>query len=142
MPGRKSDSSQSIDEVSRIRQRLDDINNLHHRHIRDQLELAMCSMMEFLNEKPRLLEEYAQNLRGVSRDDIGQELLDNILEQVRQIKTELNKTIDPPADGVAVLDDANDVFSKNTVLLGMINKLQRIEAILHTRVGEPATEEN
>ena len=93
MAKRDTITQQHIDETSRIRQRLDDINSIHHRNIRDQLELAMCIMAEFLNEKPRKLEEYIESLRNISNDDVGQALLDNLLEQIRQIKMQLNSAI-------------------------------------------------
>ncbi len=119
------------------------MNETHHRAIRDQLELAMCRMMEFLNEKPRHLEEYATNLRKISKDDIGQAMLDNMLEQIKQIKTELNNTIDlPDDDQITDLDDANKLLSKNSVLLNLVNRLQTVECVLHTHIDDPAGEEN
>ena len=143
MAKRDTITQQHIDETSRIRQRLDDINSIHHRNIRDQLELAMCIMVEFLNEKPRKLEEYIENLRNISNDDVGQALLDNLLEQIRQIKMQLNSAIAvPDGDQTADLDDANEMLSKNYMLLNLINRLQYIDNILRTHIDESATGEN
>lgn len=143
MTKRKNNTRQYIDEISRIRQRLSDFNDVHHRNIRDQLELAMCKMMEFLNEKPTYLDDYVKNLRNMSTDDIGQALLDNVAEQLKQIKTEINSTIElPDDDEITELDDANQITSKNYILLNLINRLHHIEIILHTHVGESHDDEN
>ena len=120
-----------------------DLNRMHYRNIQGQLELAMCKMMEFLNEKPQHIEEYIKNLRSISTDDIGQALLDNMLEQIKQIKSELNSTIElPDDDPITVLDDANKLLSKNHLLLNLVNRLQTMETMLHTHVGDPSKEEN
>ena len=120
-----------------------DLNDMHHRNIQGQLELAMCKMMEFLNEKPQHIEEYIKSLRSISTDDIGQALLDNMLEQIKQIKSELNSTIElPDDDPITVLDDANKLLSKNHLLLNLVNRLQTMETMLHTHVGDPSKEEN
>ena len=103
----------------------------------------MCKMVEFLNEKPRKLEEYIENLRNISNDDVGQALLDNLLEQIRQIKMQLNSAIAVPDDDqTADLDDANGILSKNYMLLNLINRLQYIDNILRTHIDESATGEN
>ena len=143
MTKRKNNTRQHIDEISRIRQRLGDFNDVHHRNIRDQLELAMCKMMEFLNEKPTYLDDYVKNLRNMSTDDIGQALLDNVAEQLKQIKAEINSTIElPDDDEITELDDANQITSKNYILLNLISRLHHIEIILHTHVGESHDDEN
>ena len=113
MSEHNKNSQQLIDEITRIRRRMGDLNRMHHRNIQEQLELAMCKMMEFLNEKPQHIEEYIKNLRSISTDYIGQALLDNMLEQIKQIKAELNSTIElPDDDPITVLDDANKLLSK------------------------------
>ena len=143
MSGHNKNSQQSIDEITRIRRRMGDLNDMHYRNIQEQLELAMCKMMEFLNEKPQHIEEYIKNLRSISTDDIGQALLDNMLEQIKQIKSELNSTIElPDDDPITVLDDANKLLSKNHLLLNLVNRLQTMETMLHTHVGDPSKEEN
>ena len=143
MSGHDDGPQRFVDEISRIRERLRDLNGVHHKSIRDQWELAMCRMMEFLNEKPGHLEEYIKNLRRVSRDDIGQALLDNMLEQVKQIKKESYDAVDlPDDDSITELDGANRTISKSHALLSMVYRLWAIERALHTHVGEPADVEN
>ena len=143
MSEHNKNSQQLIDEITRIRRRMGDLNRMHHRNIQEQLELAMCKMMEFLNEKPQHIEEYIKNLRSISTDDIGQALLDNMLEQIKQIKAELNSTIElPDDDPITVLDDANKILSKNCLLLNLVNRLQIMETMLHTHVDDPSKEEN
>ena len=56
---------------------------------------------------------------------------------------QLNSTIAvPDGDQIADLDDANEILSKNYMLLNLINWLQYIDNILRTRIDESATGEN
>lgn len=129
------------EEVYRVRQRLNDVNDLHYRNIRDQLDLAWCKMMELLDTKLELVEAYAQNLRKISNDDVGQALLDNVLEQTGQIGKELRDSLEYP-DETTDLEGSNNALSKNRALLDLINRLARLEAVLDTHVGEPTDEGN
>lgn len=135
------ENARSADEVSRVRQRMNDVNDLHYRNIRDQMDLAWCKMMELLATKLPLIEGYAQNLQKISKDDIGHALLDNALEQARQIKKELHKVPEYP-DETDDLEGTNNVLSNNRTLLELINRLARLEAMLDTHVGEPTDEKN
>ena len=56
---------------------------------------------------------------------------------------QLNSTIAVlDGDQIADLDDANEILSKNYMLLNLINWLQYIDNILRTRIDESATGEN
>lgn len=134
-------NTRSVEEISRVRQRLNDVNEHQYRNIRDQLDLAWCKMMELLETKLALVDAYAQNLRKISKDDVGQALLDNVLEQAKQIKKELYKAPEYP-DETTDLEGSNNTLSKNRTLLDLINRLARLETMLHTHVGEPTDEGN
>ena len=135
------ENSRSVAEISRVRQRLKDVNDIHYKSIRDQMDLAWYKMMELLDAKPVLLESYAKNLRKISSDDVGQALLDNVLEQVEQIKKELHKALEYP-DETTDLEGSNNTLSRNRALLDLINRLARLEEMLDTHVGEPTDKEN
>ena len=65
------------------------------------------------------------------------------IEQIRQIKMQLNSAIAvPDGDQTADLDDANEILSKNYMLLNLINRLQYIDNILRTHIDESATGKN
>lgn len=144
MARRKSRSTVIIDEITRIRQRLESINKLQHRNIRDQLELALCKMIEHLNEKPKYLYQYISELRTLSKDDVGLGLLDTLHDQVRNVNSDFNKVLEDVEhdESTSDLQIIDSLLKRINELSNLVKRLQRIEEVLNTHIGEPATENN
>lgn len=144
MARRKSKPTAIIDEITRIRQRLESINELQHRNIRDQLELALCKMMEHLNEKPKYLYQYISELRALSKDDVGLGLLDTLHDQVRNVNSDFNKVLedvehDESTSDLRIIDS---LLKRINELTNLVKRLQRIEEVINTHIGEPVAEDN
>ncbi|MDE2590637.1 MAG: hypothetical protein KGL95_13345 [Patescibacteria group bacterium] len=136
---KKSKTAPIIDEISRIRIQLEKSNEIQHRNIRDQLELSLCKITQHLNDKPKYLIEYLENLKMLSADDVGQSLLENIHDVIKRTKD----------DYLTALGDYQNYQMKTEVeysefllkmgirFLELMSRLEHVEEILNTQIGAP-----
>lgn len=139
----KKTKLQVIDEIKDIRRQLQKINEIQHKNINDQLDLSFCKMMEHINEKLNYLTSYITKLQALSSDDVGKGLLDTIHDQLNDIKSkftailQLNQEFESTSD----LENMKFILLVNSRLFVIIERLQQIEEILKTHIGEPTTED-
>ncbi len=141
---KRRENREKSDKIKKTRERIEEINDLHLSSINDQLDITNCRLQGFIDRKSQILIEYVRNLRVFSTDDIGQAILDNLNDSIREIRSQLVSILEDIQnyDGDSGLEQSNFITSKIEELLSLINRLEDIETILHTHLGESHTEDN
>jgi hypothetical protein len=127
-----------INEIDRIHGLVEIDNDALDNHLPDYCEPMLQQMRQHVEDKIKHLKEYAVYLQKLNCDDAGIAICDGMHDELNAIKQELTESLDGILrfEGEPTLDtrgNLNHFFKQGgIVLLDMINRLQRIQKVLHT----------
>ena len=128
-----------IGDVKEIRAGLKEINNAHQPAINQSLDGIVKQLEKYLLVKQTKLENYVEKLRKMTNDEVANGLLDTVLSQLSDIGTAYSKILklQGQTKTPSELEDTEFTLRIISEIFQLILKLQMIEEILNTHIGDP-----
>lgn len=134
-----SEREKLVSRIKEIRDSVNELNEAHQPAINMSLNGIVDQLITYLLKKQTKLENYVEKLRDMTKDEVANGLLDSILNQLKEVGESYANILKIQSQTKPSSELENIEFMLRIVseIFQLILKLQMIEDVLNTHIGDP-----